>query len=92
MEFEKWPAICAIAGGADGVSGVLACVACYYYYYCYYWNTTLKKKMLNIYFWSKNLKNVPIKKCLNLLKKGSEYTWIALEWCLKLAKYVNGSD
>ena len=48
--------------------------------------------MLNIYFWSKNLKNVPIKKYLNLLKKGSEYTWIALEWCLKLAKYVNGSD
>ena len=33
--------------------------ACYYYCYRYNWNTILKKKMLNVYFWNKNEKNVP---------------------------------
>ena len=26
------------------------------YCYCYYWNTIMKKKMLNVYFWNKNEK------------------------------------
>ena len=37
-----------------GLDGVLMWVACYYYCYCYYWNTILKEKMLNVYFWNKN--------------------------------------
>ena len=55
-----------LRGQRASMGGVLACVAwlgwvaCYYCYcYCYYWNTILKKKILNVYFWYKNEKNDP---------------------------------
>ena len=66
-----------------GVSGALTWLACYYYCYCYYWNTILKKKMLNVYFWNnekmfqidlkRDLKEEPNLKsryCFTLLETG----------------------
>ena len=38
-----------------GMSGVLL-VTCNCYFCYYYWNTILKNKMLNVYFWNKNEK------------------------------------
>ena len=38
------------------VGGMLTSVVRCYYCYCYYWNTFLKKKMLNVYFWNKDEK------------------------------------
>ena len=47
--------LCGWHGSVDGMSGVLTWMACYYHFH-YYWNTILKSKMLNVYFWSKNEK------------------------------------
>ena len=64
-EFEKWRAIHPSLGGVggvlvracvDGVGGMLVWVASYCYCYCCCWNTIMKKRMLNVYFWKKNEK------------------------------------
>ena len=70
VEFEKWHVVRVSVCSAGDVLVWVACMTVgewrtsvgdmlFYYCYCYYWKAVLKKKLLNVYFWNKNEKNVP---------------------------------
>ena len=75
-----WRGYCASMCEVGGVDDVLTWLACYYYFYFYYWNTILKIKILNVYFWSKNKKMFQIDLNSDLKKNLSWRAGVALHY------------